>query len=226
MTLPVSAGFQSRIDLANQGIAGLPGLFNPRRRSLAFDTAAQLNEAGYTRDLMPEEVAEDGNLVYRLARAPDGRLYMQAYRQVGQQHSARGTFWSSFNQRDQVAQRRQLDAARNAIMRQFAQSQQGLTDQQADELRRMSGERAQAQADYADWQAQQPVAPPPAQNAANDPGNPGAAPGAPARPGTPSGWLWHGSARPDTSVLDQRFGKGQYRIVQPGAKAKWAVVRA
>lgn len=221
---PVNAGYQSRIDLANQGIAGLPGIFNPRRRSLAFDVAAHLNEAGYTHGLMPEEVNEDGNLVYRLARAPDGRLYMQAYRQVGQQHSSRGTFWSSFNERDQAEQRRQLDAARNAIMRQFAERQQGITDQQADEYRRLTGERAQAQAEYADWQAGQPVAP----VAANDPGAPGApsAPAAAPRPGVPSGWLWHGSSRPDTAVLDKRFGKGQYRIVQPGSKAKWAVVRA
>lgn len=191
MALPVSAGYQARIDLANTGLAGLPGIFNPRRRSLAYDTAADLNEGGYFEGLEPEEVREGGNVTYRLVRGRDGRLYMQAYRQTSQQFNERGTFYSSFHQRAQREQRASLDAARNAIMRQFGQQQAGLTGDQAGEERRLRGELATTRGEYADWQASQPVAPPPPAPAAA-PG-PGGAPGG----GVSGARVWIGRNEPN-----------------------------
>lgn len=185
MAPPVNAGFQARIDQGTAGLAGLAALFNPRRRSLAFDTAAGLNESGYTSGLMPEETNEGGNVVYRLTRGADGRLYQQAYRSAATTHNARGTFYSSFHERDQSDKRRELDAARNAIMRQFGSGQADLTSQQGAEDQRLRGEVATTRADYTDWQAAQPVPTPPAPATPAGPATPTSAIPMPTAPGQP-----------------------------------------
>ena len=195
MAVPVSAGYQARIDTANTGLAGLPGIFNPQRRSVAYDAAAGLNEQGFTRDTMPQAIDEGGNIVYRLVRGQDGRLYSQAFRKVGQQHNARGTFFSSFAQRDQRDARQQLDSQQNAIMRQFGAAQQGLTDQQAAQDRSLRGDLASTRGEYADWQAAQQVPDPgagvapagAAAMAAAARGVTAAGPSASNLPGTPGG---------------------------------------
>lgn len=178
MALPVSAGQQARIDTINAGIAGLPGTFNPRRRTLAFDTAASMNEQGLTWGATPDQQEEGGSIVWRIVRGQDGRLYRQAFRQNAAQFSARGTFDSSFYQRAQRDDRRDLDAARNAIMRQFGNQQADLTGQQLAEDQRLRGDLAQARGEYADWQAQQQVPTPSAPAAPVAGPAPAAAPGA------------------------------------------------
>ena len=175
MALPVSAGYQARIDRMNAGIDGLPGQFNPRRRSAAFDTAAGLNESGYFRGITPEETSTDGNLTYKLVRGADGRLYQQAFRANAQAANNRGTFYSSFTERAQSDSRSQLDAARNAILRQFGSGQADLTGQQAAADAQYRGDLGTARGEYADWQAAQPVPTPAAPAGGASPGDPSAA---------------------------------------------------
>lgn len=211
MALPVNAGYQSRIDQATAGLDGLAQIYNPRRRTLAYDAAATLGEQGYDRGATPTAVTDGGNIVYKLTRGADGRLYQQAFRQTNQAHNARGTYYSSFNVRDQQDQRRQLDAARSAIERQMATQQTGLTDQQAGDDARIRGDLATTRGDYADWQASQPVATPAAPA-------PPAAPAAPALTGTPApqnrtSYLDFLKGRKSTSALaktwDGRFNNNQ-----------------
>jgi hypothetical protein len=172
MALPVNAGYQARIDLALQGIAGLPGIFNPERRSLAYNTAAGLNEAGLTRDLQVEQVDEGGNLVYGLVRGADGKLYSQAHREISDVHGDRGTYYSSLNVRDQRDARQELDARRNAAFRGFGERQSAITSEQAERERGLRGDLATGRGDYAQWQAEQ-NAPTPAAPAAAPGGGPG-----------------------------------------------------
>lgn len=155
MALPVSAGYQARLDQANAGIAGLPSIYDPRRKGSAFDYAAQLNDSGYTRNLMPSAVTNAQGTAYQFGGGQDGRIYAQSARGINDSLNARGAYWSSFNVRAQQEQRAQLDAARNAIMRQAAAAQQGLTDQQGEQLRSYEGDLSTARGEYADWQSQQ-----------------------------------------------------------------------
>lgn len=175
MAPPVSAGYQARIGQLETGLAGLPSIFNPQRRSLAFGTAAGLNESGLTYGLTPEESNDEGNLTYRLVRGADGRLYSQAHRSIGTQYGAKGSFFSSYHQRAQRDARRDLDTQRNAAIRGFGTAQEGIQAQQAAEDRRLRGDLGTARGEYADWQGPQPVP---------DPGAP-AAPAAPTQTSTP-----------------------------------------
>ena len=186
MALPVSAGFQAQIDQILAGLTGLPGQFNPRRRASAYDAAASLNEQGYSSDAMPEEVSADGSVTYRIVRGQDGRLYQQAFRQNANQANARGTYFSSFTERAQQDSRRQLDAARNAILRQADSQQQSLTSDQLARDQDMRGNLGTLRGQYSDWQAAQPVptpqAPEPPPPAAATPAPPSAPQTAPTGP--------------------------------------------
>lgn len=212
MALPVSAGYQARIDTLNTGLAGLSDIFNPRRQSLAYDAAAGLNESGLTRNLSVDQVADPNggtSVVYRLVRGQDGRLYSQAFRKIGQDFNSRGTYFSSFNERAQRDQRRELDAQRNQAMRQFASSQQGLTDQQADQERQLRGDLASARGDYADWQSQQQaLSDQAAQAAAAQAAQAAAAGYRGTGPGIATGtqYRWEGSVAPNRSSLAERWG--------------------
>jgi len=195
MALPVSAGQQAGIDQLQGRLDTLPSIYNPRRRTLAYDTAATLGEQGYDRGATPTEINQNGTVVYKLVRGADGRLYQQAYRQTNQAHNARGTFYSSFNVRDQQDQRRQLDAARNAIERQMANQQTSLTEQQASDDAGFRGDLATRRGEYADWQAAQ---------TAPDPGAP-AAPAAAVAPAPAAAT----TATPRASMTYADFLKGR-----------------
>lgn len=212
MALPVSAGQQARIDTINTGIAGLPSIFNPKRRSLAYETAAGLNESGLLQGANVEEVNEGGNIVYRLVRGPDGRLYSQAFRQINAAQADRGAFYSSANVRGQREARRELDTRVNQAFRGFGAAQQDLTDQQAAEDRRLRGELGVARGEYADWQAAQPVPDPGADAAAAAAAGPAAVPvRGPARaPGVARSWT--GANAPDLAFLSKAWGVPRSRI--------------
>jgi len=225
MALPVSAGYQARIDRMNAGIDGLPGQFNPRRRSAAFDTAAGLNESGYFRGITPEETNTGGNLTYKLVRGADGRLYQQAFRANAQAANNRGTFYSSFTERAQSDSRSQLDAARNAILRQFGSGQADLTGQQAAADAQYRGDLGTTRGEYADWQAAQPVPTPPAPAGGASPGAP-----APVQPGTlatptstPGSFReWTGSSTPNLKNLARAWGVSTSAVrVTPVAGGKY-----
>lgn len=211
MALPVSAGYQAQIDNISNQIAGQAGIFNPRRRRSASDYLAQLEDAGYSWGGSLDPKTEDGSTSYGLTIGRDGTAYGNATRSINDSMGARGAFYSSWNLRAQRDQRAALDAARNAIIRQSDTSQHQLTDQQADQDRQLRADLAEANGQYADWQAAQPVPAPAATPAADaGAGSPAStpAPGTLATPTSQPGTYrtWTGSAPPKLSTLAKAWG--------------------
>lgn len=222
MALPESAALAAQIQSLQAFLAGLPAAYNPQRRSLAYETAAGLNEQGYYDNALPQETNEGGNLVYRIVRGPDGRIYRQAFRQNVNEANARGTLYSSFTDKAQREDKRGLDIDRERILRGFGTQQADLFTQQAQAYGQTASELGQARGSYADWQAQQPVALP----------EPAPMPAAPSMPGAPSApslmpnpnILWTGQAAPNRATLDKRYGAGMYDVKKRGPKVGGFVV--
>lgn len=157
---PRSASYEASIDSILRGLGILPTLYNPQRRELAYTTAAGLNEQGLTDNTTVDTAGTDaaGNVTYRLVRGLDGRLYKQAFRQTASAMNAAGTLQSSFTEDRLREDKRGLDSAANAAIQGFQAGQSSITNQQADEWRKNAESLQQTRGDYADWQAQQPVA--------------------------------------------------------------------
>lgn len=157
---PRSASYEATIQSIMARLAGLPGIHNPERLLAANQAAAALNREGYTDSSSYQQDATDaaGNVTYRLVRGLDGRLYRQRFRQTNAQFAAQGTAGSSFAQRAMKDDKRELDTARESAIQGFQAGQSANVSQQAGEYRDYSDQLGGANAEYADWRAQQPVA--------------------------------------------------------------------
>jgi hypothetical protein len=223
VALPLNPSIQARIDAANAGIAGLASIYDPQRTALANQYAAQLNDQGYFRNIAPVATSNDMGTAYNLTPTADGRIYGETARSLNDQANAHGAYYSSWNVRQQQANRHALDAARNAILNQFAGAQSGITSQEQQANQGYVGDRTQAGGDYAQWQAEQ-TAPVPAAAAPAT-----SAPAAAASTAPPKILNYYGF-NPNTKTLDEHYGAGQYRVVKRGANApanqQYVVIRA
>ena len=158
--LPRSASYEAAIQNILQQMATLPLTYNLQRRQGMYEGAAALNREGYTdaTDVAQDATDPQGNITYRLVRGLDGRLYRQRFRQTNAAAAASGTYGSSFNQRDLREGKHELDTARESAIRGYEAGQQSLTLQQAGQYRDYASSLGGANAEYADWRAQQPVA--------------------------------------------------------------------
>jgi hypothetical protein len=158
--LPRSASHEAAIQSLIARLTGQSAIWNPRRLLGATETAASLNREGFTDNTTFQEGARDqaGNVTYRLVRGLDGRLYRQRFRQTNAAFNAQGTAESSFADRAQREGKRELDTARESTIRGFEAGQASTFGQQAEEYRGYADQLGGANAQYADWRAQQPVA--------------------------------------------------------------------
>lgn len=160
--LPVSYGQQAGIDAYGNQIGALPGIYNPKRLSIYAEGARNLTDQGLY-DTATADVAgtgADGTVTYKILTGPDGRAYRQAYQSIGSSANARGTLFGSNAQRDTAQAQTSLNNQRDAYLRGLAGQQDATTADQASQLLGLSGQRSTAEGNYADWQAQQMVAPP------------------------------------------------------------------
>lgn len=158
--LPASLGMQTGINNIQKQIDALPGFFNTQRRVNATEGATGLVESGLLDSATTQEQAgEGGNVTYRIIVGPDGRLYRQAYANARDNFNARGLLGSSFMRHQQRDSREALNTQVAQTVRNIDSRQTGITGQQTTQTNDLLGQKAQASADYTDWQRQQPAPP-------------------------------------------------------------------
>ncbi len=161
--LPVSLGKQAGIDSLTDRLSSLSGIFNPRRLALYAEGARGLTDQGFL-DTAQADVAStgaDGSTSYRIVQGPDGQLYRQATNDTNAAANARGMLFSSATREQQQAKARDLNNARDAILRQMSGRQDEITGSQTQSTADLRGQLSTAQGDYTDWRSSQPVPVPP-----------------------------------------------------------------
>lgn len=168
--LPTSLSQQTAIDQVLANIRALPSLYNPQQLSLASNTAADLVGQGYfdnatpTADVHPIDMAIPAaerptapDITYRIVQGTDGRLYRQAYASITGGAAAHGAGYGSQTEANLAGAQQQLNAARDAILRNYQTSSSGLLTQEGQDLQGYQQDLAGKRAGYAEWQAGQSV---------------------------------------------------------------------
>lgn len=161
---PVSFGAQAGIDSINGRISALPDLYNPQRLALYAEGGRSLLDQGFY-DTATTDVAatgSDGSTSYRLVTGADGRLYREATNDINASANSRGMLFSSATREAQGASARDLNNARESFLRGLSSKQDAITGAQTEAGVGLRNDLNQAQGDYADWKASQPVPVPPA----------------------------------------------------------------
>ena len=181
---PVSFGQQAGIDSITGRIAAAPDVYNPQRLALYTEGGRSLTDQGFfdTAQVDVASQAADGSTSYRIVKGPDGRLYREADSGINASANARGMLFSSAAREQRAAAARDLNNDRERFLTGLSSRQDAITGQQTETVTGLRGDLSQAQGDYADWRASQPVPVPPEAPAAPT----SAAPKTPAGPAGPN----------------------------------------
>lgn len=168
--IPTDVGRQLAIDQILNRMRALPSLYNPQRSGLAANTAADLVGQGYFDNATTEEttapidagISADQrptapDVTYRIVQGQDGRLYRQAYAQLGSAAASHGAYFGSQNEANIADAQRQLNASRDAVIRNYGEQSSALTRAEGAEYQGLQSDLTGARSSYADWKAAQPV---------------------------------------------------------------------
>lgn len=180
--LPPSLSFDARLQGYTDRINSLPGIFNAQRGSLFAQGQRSLLDQGYfdTADVQEASRAADGSVTFRLQGGPEGQAFRGSRNNIAAGANSRGALDSSATRERVFYSNRDLTNARDSILRNLAGGQDDITQRQTTGLTELDQGRREAQGEYADWRANQsvaPVVPPAPPPAPATPGAPRALPG-------------------------------------------------
>lgn len=161
---PTDIAQQTAINILQDRLNALRGIYDPRRQALAVSSARGFTDQGLADQA--SAVAGDTNdqgTTYRLNLMGEGQAQRNQITGNASQYNARGTYQSTARERTDRLDMENLGNARDAMMRRLQEGQAGETAQQAADYQNLSGEQRQRQAEYTQWQSSQAV--PPAQPA-------------------------------------------------------------
>ena len=162
-----SYGQEAGIQGTQDQINAQPGIYNPKRLSIFAEGARSLTDQGLydTAQVGQRTAQQDGTITYGIDAGPNGQAYRNAANNVAAANNARGTLFGSAAREQQATAANALNNQRDAYLRGLASQQDTTLADQAQQTRTLSSQLASQRGDYTDWQAQQPVPAPTAQDA-------------------------------------------------------------